>query len=212
MFNKAIIAATLATAVSASIPNLQGRQDLAGLGPECQSAIASVLPLYGALPTPPPALLSNLPTDPCATPTLTGAVSSEYAAYTGSVYSWYASNSQVLLSALGACTQLASYAASVPICTAVPTGGAPVPAPSGSGSVAAPYPTATGAPSGAPAPIGTGGAGASMTKSSGASSTKPAGSSSTSNPIPTGAAVAQQGGVVAAAVAAGAVVLGALAL
>ncbi|KAJ1332993.1 hypothetical protein MN608_02983 [Microdochium nivale] len=194
MFNKAIIAATLATAVSAGIPALNARQDLSALGPQCQAVIGQVLPLYQQLPTPPAALITALPTNPCAAPSLTGSASAEYASYTGAVMEWYGANSAALLGALSQCPQLASFAAQVPVCTSG------LVAPSGAPS-AAPYPTAsaTHAPS---VPAGTG-----------VATPKPTASSTgTGGPVPTAAAVSQQGGVLAAAFAAGAAVIGAIAL
>ncbi|CAJ2513973.1 Uu.00g020920.m01.CDS01 [Anthostomella pinea] len=127
MFSKALLAAAAVSIACAQLPGLakrdfllQDRQDQDQQQPDdkCQSAITSVLPLYDSLPTPPPALLSvTIDAHPCATPTFTGEAAAEYSFYTSEVLGWYASNSAKLNGALASCSDLASYASAVPICS-----------------------------------------------------------------------------------------------
>ncbi|KAH9908463.1 hypothetical protein F4778DRAFT_348873 [Xylariomycetidae sp. FL2044] len=109
------------------------RQDGPEVNTGCQSALSQILPLYSSLPTPPPAILTaGLPTDPCATPSLTGDAAAQYTSYSSEVLSWYTSHSAELQSALAECTQLMDYATGVPVCStmmggaggAMSTGGA----------------------------------------------------------------------------------------
>ncbi|KAI1339473.1 hypothetical protein F5Y15DRAFT_382660 [Xylariaceae sp. FL0016] len=122
MFAKVLLVAAVAGLASAEqLPSvakrefLDARQDLSD---ECQSAITAVLPLYSSLPTP-AADLENLTldSDPCATPTLTGSVASDFSSYSSAVLDWYTSNSAELNSALASCSELSAYASEVPICS-----------------------------------------------------------------------------------------------
>ncbi|KAI0011235.1 hypothetical protein F4779DRAFT_234342 [Xylariaceae sp. FL0662B] len=121
MLTKVFLAGAF-TAASAQVPDLAKRDILEGrqeLDAQCQSALTQVAPLYSDLPTPPPALLTmSLPSDPCATPTLTGDAASQFSSYTSEALVWYSSHSAELSSALDSCSELASYAASVPVCSA----------------------------------------------------------------------------------------------
>ncbi|KAI1497479.1 hypothetical protein F5X99DRAFT_363088 [Biscogniauxia marginata] len=128
MVTNVVLAAALVGAASAHLPAvakrdffLQGRQEL---DETCQSAINDIMPLYADLPMPPDDLLSiTMPADPCATPTLTGSLSSELSSYTSEVLDWYSSNGAALESALASCTSLSAYASEVPVCsTAASTG------------------------------------------------------------------------------------------
>ncbi|CAG7557918.1 unnamed protein product [Fusarium equiseti] len=130
-----IIASLLATAVSANVnfmanpimkraalePRQTGLPSLGDITPECQSA---VLDLAQGIPTPAPEIVSDLlenpQTDPCdfSTP---ASLSSEYAAYSADIISWYGENSGDIMSAIKECPELAQFASMVPICTATAT-------------------------------------------------------------------------------------------
>ena len=124
MYAKTLIVSALAVLASAQLPAVQ-RRDFAelqarqtALDPSCTDALASLLPLYSSLPTPPP----DFPTqtgasDPCATPTYTGAALSAYSSYSSVVQVWYSSNSAAIFGALGKCPSLTQYASGIPICT-----------------------------------------------------------------------------------------------
>ncbi|KAK6082589.1 infection structure specific protein [Seiridium cupressi] len=128
MYTKTFAVATLVAAASAQLPAVVRRDFLearqtASLDAACQSAVASVLPLYQEIPTPPEDLQSvTLPADPCETPSFTGTLASEYSSYTSEVLDWYTSHSAELLSALASCTELASYASEVPVCSSFASG------------------------------------------------------------------------------------------
>lgn len=126
MYAKTFTVATLAAVASAQLPALVRREFLLearetqSMDPTCQSAIASVLPIYSEIPIPPSDLESiTLPSNPCETPSLTGSLASEYSSYTSEVLAWYSSNSAELLSALASCSQLAAYATAVPVCSSL---------------------------------------------------------------------------------------------
>ncbi|RYP09628.1 hypothetical protein DL764_001170 [Monosporascus ibericus] len=127
MFTKTLLSTTAFAAVaSAYIPNLQPRQTDTGIEftEECQSAMMDLAPLYSAMPTPPPVVMTATAADPCATPDLSGSELSQYESYMSAVSDWADSNSAALASALEECSELTQYA-SVPVCTgsaAQPTG------------------------------------------------------------------------------------------
>ncbi|RYP62649.1 hypothetical protein DL771_009642 [Monosporascus sp. 5C6A] len=182
MFTNALLSTTAFAAVaSAYIPNLQARQTTA-LSEECQSAIAEVMPLFSAQPTPPPVIMTaSMPADPCATPDLSGSDLSQYQSWTSAVYDWATSNSAALNSALQQCTELTDMA-SIPTCTgsaAQPTGG--------SSEDSAATPTPTGSPS---------------------SNTNEPSNTADANATPTPGAASRETGMMAAAVVAAAGVLG----
>ncbi|KAI1081690.1 hypothetical protein F5B20DRAFT_588280 [Whalleya microplaca] len=120
MFTKVLFSVAFGM-VSAQTPSLARRGVLEArqtVDAQCQSALTEVMPLYSDLPTPPPVLLTmSLPSDPCATPTLTGDDASQFNSYTSEVLVWYSSHSAELSSALASCSDLASYATNVPVCS-----------------------------------------------------------------------------------------------
>lgn len=104
---------------------LQPRQTLSipDISSECQSAALDVI---GSIPTPPPALVSdvaeNPQTDPCSTYEAPSSLSSDYASYSSEVISWYSSHESDLVSALSACPELSSYASLLPVCSTAYSG------------------------------------------------------------------------------------------
>ncbi|KAI0133005.1 infection structure specific protein [Xylariales sp. AK1849] len=132
MFTKTVAVAALVAVTSAQLPAVARRdfieaRQTASLDVACQSAIASVLPIYSELPSAPADLLTaTLPSDPCETPSFTGSLSSEYSSYTSEVLVWYTSHSDELLSALASCTELSSYASQVPVCSSAASGASSV--------------------------------------------------------------------------------------
>lgn len=124
MYTKTLAIASLVAVASAQLPPIVRRdflvqaRETATLDDACQTAIASVLPIYSEIPTPPLDLLSaTLPADPCETPSFSGSLASEYSSYTSEILEWYSSNSAELLSALASCAELSSYATEVPVCS-----------------------------------------------------------------------------------------------
>ncbi|KAF9768291.1 hypothetical protein IL306_014425 [Fusarium sp. DS 682] len=129
-----ILTSLLATAVSANFMAhpLMKRDLLApratapavgGISGECQTAILDV---YKTLPTPPPAIVSDLTehpqTDPCSFST-PASLSKEYASYSSQILSWYGKNEDEIKSALSECPELSQYATAVPICATAALGG-----------------------------------------------------------------------------------------
>ncbi|KAM0345590.1 hypothetical protein ACHAPU_006243 [Fusarium lateritium] len=111
-----------------------------GISGECQSAILDV---YQTLPTPPPAVVSDLmenpQTDPCDF-TVPSSLSKDYASYSSKVVSWFGEYQDEIVSAVGECPELAQYATAIPVCASGLMGGSPSAIASGSatasGSVA----------------------------------------------------------------------------
>ncbi|CAJ0552203.1 Ff.00g061820.m01.CDS01 [Fusarium sp. VM40] len=87
-----------------------------GLSGECQSAILDV---YKTLPTPPPAVVSDLmenpQTDPCDF-TVPSSLSKDYASYSSKIVSWYGEYEGEISSAIKECPELAQYASALPVC------------------------------------------------------------------------------------------------
>ncbi|KAH7246504.1 hypothetical protein BKA59DRAFT_478089 [Fusarium tricinctum] len=87
-----------------------------GLSGECQSAILDV---YKTLPTPPPAVVSDLmenpQTDPCDF-TVPSSLSKDYASYSSKIVSWYGEYEDEISSAIKECPELAQYATALPVC------------------------------------------------------------------------------------------------
>jgi hypothetical protein len=87
-----------------------------GLSGECQSAILDV---YKTLPTPPPAVLSDLmenpQTDACDF-TVPSSLSKDYASYSSKIVSWYGEYEDEISSAIQECPELAQYASAIPVC------------------------------------------------------------------------------------------------
>lgn len=145
-----VIASLLATAVSANVnfmanpimkraaiePRQTGLPSLGDITPECQSA---VLDLAQGVPTPAPEIVSDLlenpQTDPCdfSTP---ASLSAEYSSYSADIISWYAKNSEDIMSAVKECPELAQFASMVPMCTATATEDKPSSLTSATGSAA----------------------------------------------------------------------------
>ncbi|KAK2688577.1 uncharacterized protein FRV6_06670 [Fusarium oxysporum] len=129
-----ILTSLLATAVSANFMAhpLMKRDLLApratapavgGITGECQTAILDV---YKTLPTPPPAIVSDLTknpqTDPCSFST-PASLSKDYASYSSQILSWYSKNEDEIKSALSECPELSQYATAVPVCATAALGG-----------------------------------------------------------------------------------------
>ncbi|KAF5632751.1 infection structure specific [Fusarium sp. NRRL 52700] len=128
-----ILTSLLATAVSANFMAhpLMKRDLLApretapvgGITEECQTAILDV---YKTLPTPPPAIVSDITenpqTDPCSFST-PASLSKEYASYSSEIVSWYSKNEDEINSALSECPELSQYATAVPVCATAALGG-----------------------------------------------------------------------------------------
>ncbi|KAJ4136480.1 hypothetical protein NW768_004093 [Fusarium equiseti] len=147
-----VIASLLATAVSANVnfmanpimkraalePRQTGLPSLGDITPECQSA---VLDLAKGVPTPAPEIVSDLlenpQTDPCdfSTP---ASLSSEYSSYSADIVSWYAKNSEDIMSAVKECPELAQFASMVPMCTATATEAKPSSLTSAAGTAVVP--------------------------------------------------------------------------
>ncbi|KAH8161675.1 hypothetical protein CIB48_g6563 [Xylaria polymorpha] len=119
---------------------LENRQLDGSLDPACESALTAVSTLYTSLPTPAADLLSvTLPADPCATPTFTGKLESEWVSYTSAALQWYSSHSSELLDFVTACSGIidGAQATGLPVCSsdlAGPAASTTAPAKTTSGS------------------------------------------------------------------------------
>ncbi|KAF4987463.1 hypothetical protein FGRMN_10366 [Fusarium graminum] len=84
---------------------------------ECQDAILDV---YKTLPTPPPAVVSDLmenpQTDPCDF-TVPSSLSKDYDSYSSKIVSWFGEYKDEIFSAIEECPELAQYATAVPVCS-----------------------------------------------------------------------------------------------
>ncbi|KAI9152226.1 hypothetical protein HJFPF1_09453 [Paramyrothecium foliicola] len=191
-----LVFASLAASAAASANLMALPQVKRGLSPrqteslplptnaECATAAISLL---GSLPTPPPAIVSdvatNPQTDPCSFNT-PSALTSEYSSYSSELLSWVSANEGDLSSVLSQCPELSSYASQVPICsTAYPAlANATATTPGGSSATESSGSDSTGA-AGSDA---SGGSGSDATGSDGSSAT-PTGESGASRQ--TGAAL-----------------------
>ncbi|KAI1153913.1 hypothetical protein F4825DRAFT_413346 [Nemania diffusa] len=211
MFTKALLAATVITAATAQVPAIAQRDfiiierrqdDALNIDPQCSSALAAVSTLYDTLPTPAADLLSasvTLPTDPCATPSFTGKLESEWVSYTSAALGWYSANSGALNSFITACSGLVDDSATgLPVCsTDLPGAGAATTTAAVTTTAASAGQTSASAGN-TSSPTATG----ASTSASAAGSPSAAQSSAASSTASTGAAPRETGFVVAAAVAA----------
>ncbi|UKZ72263.1 uncharacterized protein TrAtP1_013205 [Trichoderma atroviride] len=125
---------------------------------DASKCASEALSIVSSLPTPPPAIVSDLTehpqTDPCKL-SVASSLSADYSSYEAKVLSWFSSHKDELTSLASDCSALASYTSLVPVCSnsLVAAAGA-----SGATTSGAAAPT-----SGAAAPTGSG-----ASKSSGA--------------------------------------------
>ncbi|KAF2973435.1 hypothetical protein GQX73_g102 [Xylaria multiplex] len=204
MLSKVLLTTAVIGAATAQLPAIvkrdfiENRQfDDIGVDPTCQSALSAIQTIYSSVPTPPADLLTaTLPADPCATPSFTGSLQSEWNSYTSEALQWYASHTSDFASFFTACPDLVDESATnVPVCSSdlAGLGGAATttpPAQTTGSSESASSPTVTDATT-------TGATESEATSSAGASS-----SQSPSSTVSTGAAPHQTSFVMAAAVAA----------
>lgn len=140
-----VLSASLAAVASAHLPAVVKRdfvqpRQTDGLDAKCRNALNDLMPIYNALPTPPPVLQSaTLPSDPCVTPSFKGETAKAWDSYTSEAFGWFSSHSSEIVGALSGCPELLSVAQTLPVCTT-----------STSKSVKPPKPTTTPATSAAP--------------------------------------------------------------
>jgi hypothetical protein len=127
-----ILAAFVATA-SASVVNYPGhlahkhqieaRQTDAAM----QECLVPLMSAYQSVPTPPPSIMSyeatNPVTDACSY-SVPATLQAEFSSYESAIKTWYAAHSAEINSALAMCPGIAPEATRVPICTGVATKGA----------------------------------------------------------------------------------------
>lgn len=132
---------------------------------DASKCASEALSIVSSLPTPPPAIVSDLTehpqTDPCKI-SVASSLSADYSSYEAKVLSWFSSHKDELTSLASDCSALASYTSLVPVCSnsladaagatgpattgAAPTGSSASKAPKASGSSGAPKSgTSTGA-------------------------------------------------------------------
>lgn len=118
-----VLSASLAAVASAHLPAVVKRdfvqpRQTDGLDDKCQNALNELMPVYNALPTPPPALMSaTLPADPCVTPSFKGETAKAWESYTSEAFGWFSSHSSEIVAALSDCPELLSVAQTLPVCT-----------------------------------------------------------------------------------------------
>lgn len=118
-----IFSASLAAVASAHLPAVVKRdfvqpRQTDGLDAKCQNALNDLMPVYNALPTPPPVLMSaTLPADPCVTPSFKGETAKAWESYTSVAFGWFSSHSSEIVAALSDCPELLSVAQTLPVCT-----------------------------------------------------------------------------------------------
>lgn len=118
-----MLSASLAAVASAHLPAVVKRdfvqpRQTDGLDDKCQNALKELMPVYNALPTPPPVLLSaTLPADPCVTPSFKGETAKAWNSYTSEAFGWFSSHSSEIVAALSDCPELLSVAQTLPVCT-----------------------------------------------------------------------------------------------
>lgn len=118
-----MLSASLAAVASAHLPAVVKRdfvqpRQTGGLDDKCQNALKELMPVYNALPTPPPVLLSaTLPADPCVTPSFKGETAKAWNSYTSEAFGWFSSHSSEIVAALSDCPELLSVAQTLPVCT-----------------------------------------------------------------------------------------------
>ncbi|GFP57612.1 hypothetical protein ACSS6W_010042 [Trichoderma asperelloides] len=81
---------------------------------------SEALSIVSSLPTPPPAIVSDLTehpqTDPCKI-SIASSLSADYSSYEAKVLSWFSSHKDELTSLASDCSALASYTSLVPVCS-----------------------------------------------------------------------------------------------
>lgn len=150
-----VLSASLAAVASAHLPAVVKREFVQprqtdGLDDKCQDALRELMPIYNALPTPPPALLSaTLPADPCVTPSFKGETAKAWNSYTSEAFGWFSSHSSEIVGVLSECPELLSVAQTLPVCTTTSTSKAVKPTPT---TTAAPKTTEKDTPATSAAP------------------------------------------------------------
>jgi hypothetical protein len=112
---------------------------------DASKCASEALSIVSSLPTPPPAIVSDLTehpqTDPCKL-SVASSLSADYSSYEAKVLSWFSSHKDELTSLASDCSALASYTSLVPVCSnsllaaagATGTATSGVAAPTGSGA------------------------------------------------------------------------------
>lgn len=87
---------------------------------DASKCASEALSIVSSLPTPPPAIVSDLTehpqTDPCKL-SVASSLSADYSSYEAKVLSWFSSHKDELTSLASDCSALASYTSLVPVCS-----------------------------------------------------------------------------------------------
>ncbi|KAL7919448.1 hypothetical protein ACQKWADRAFT_301451 [Trichoderma austrokoningii] len=87
---------------------------------DASKCASEALSIISSLPTPPPAIVSDLTehpqTDPCKI-SVASSLSADYSSYEAKVLSWFSSHKDELTSLASDCSALASYTSLVPVCS-----------------------------------------------------------------------------------------------
>jgi hypothetical protein len=87
---------------------------------DASKCASEALSIVSSLPTPPPAIVSDLTehpqTDPCKI-SIASSLSADYSSYEAKVLSWFSSHKDELTSLASDCSALASYTSLVPVCS-----------------------------------------------------------------------------------------------
>lgn len=89
-------------------------------GGDLSKCATEALSIVSSLPTPPPAIVSDLTehpqTDPCKI-SIASSLSADYSSYEAKVLSWFSSHQDELTSLASECSALSSYTSLVPVCS-----------------------------------------------------------------------------------------------
>ncbi|KAL6892084.1 hypothetical protein GGI43DRAFT_195412 [Trichoderma evansii] len=119
---------TSAVAILSLVASASAALDVRALLPRATSAsgddvskcATEALSIVSSLPTPPPAIMSDLANHPQTNPckiSIASSLSADYSSYEAKVLSWFSSHKDELTSLASDCSALASYTSLVPVCS-----------------------------------------------------------------------------------------------
>ncbi|KAI0813628.1 hypothetical protein GGR55DRAFT_635151 [Xylaria sp. FL0064] len=128
MHTKTLLITALIGAATAQLPAMPKRSPLESQTPQstrgpsetdlakCSSAVSAIETLAASAPTPPADLASlPLPIDPCAPPSLTGQLQSDWSSYTSAALHWYLSHTAEFENFFTACEDDTAVSVAGPI-------------------------------------------------------------------------------------------------
>ncbi|KAI0432770.1 hypothetical protein F5Y09DRAFT_300880 [Xylaria sp. FL1042] len=130
MRSKTLLITALIGATTAQLPTNPKRSPLESQTPQgtrgpdetalaqCSSAVSEIETLASAAPTPPADLASlRLPIDPCAPPSLTGKLQSDWSSYTSAALQWYLSHTAEFDDYFTACEGVSVFVEAPVVCS-----------------------------------------------------------------------------------------------